>query len=44
MNRPEDEKPIPAGELNRRDFLIRVGCASAAALAAGGLGLAFYDS
>ncbi|OGP72877.1 MAG: Tat pathway signal protein [Deltaproteobacteria bacterium RBG_13_58_19] len=35
---------MPAGELNRRDFLIRVGCASAAALAAGGLGLAFYDS
>ncbi|MBM4274645.1 MAG: DUF362 domain-containing protein [Deltaproteobacteria bacterium] len=30
--------------MNRRDFLIRVGCASAAALAAGGLGLALYDS
>jgi uncharacterized protein (DUF362 family) len=30
-------------ELNRRDFLKRLGYASAAALAAGGLGLALYD-
>jgi len=32
------------GALNRRDFLKRLGYASAAALAAGGLGLALYDS
>jgi uncharacterized protein (DUF362 family) len=31
------------GELNRRDFLKRIGFASAVALAAGGLGLALYD-
>jgi uncharacterized protein (DUF362 family) len=31
------------GELSRRDFLKRVGYASAVALAAGGLGLALYD-
>ena len=31
------------GELNRRDFLKRVGYASAMALATGGLGLALYD-
>lgn len=30
-------------ELSRRDFLKRVGCASAQALAAGGLGWALYD-
>ncbi len=44
MNQPTDEKRIPTGELNRRDFLKRVGYASALALAAGGLGLALYDS
>ncbi len=31
-------------DLSRRDFLKRVGCASALALAAGGLGWALYDS
>jgi uncharacterized protein (DUF362 family) len=39
-----DEKDTPIGELSRRDFLKRVGFASALALAAGGLGLALYDS
>ncbi len=39
----KDAKP-ETGELNRRDFLKRVGYASALALAAGGLGLALYDS
>jgi len=38
-----DKKPEP-GDLNRRDFLKRVGYASAVALAAGGLGLTLYDS
>jgi uncharacterized protein (DUF362 family) len=37
-----DAKPDTA-ELNRRDFLKRVGYASALALATGGLGLALYD-
>jgi len=37
-----DAKP-ETGELNRRDFLKRVGYASAVALATGGLGLALYD-
>jgi uncharacterized protein (DUF362 family) len=37
-----DAKPDTA-ELNRRDFLKRVGFASALALATGGLGLALYD-
>ncbi len=40
MKRPTDEER----ELTRRDFLIRVGYASALALTAGGLGLAIYDS
>ncbi|MBM4295888.1 MAG: DUF362 domain-containing protein, partial [Deltaproteobacteria bacterium] len=44
MKRPTEEEQRQARELNRRDFLIRVGCASAAALAAGGLGWALYDS
>jgi uncharacterized protein (DUF362 family) len=39
----EPEK-IEAEEMNRRDFLKRLGYASAAALAAGGLGLALHDS
>jgi uncharacterized protein (DUF362 family) len=39
-----DEERIKVKELTRRDFLIRVGYASAAALAAGGLGLALYDA
>ena len=37
-----DAKPETA-ELNRRDFLKRVGYASALTLATGGLGLALYD-
>ena len=37
-----DAKPLTR-ELNRRDFLKRVGYASAVALATGGLGLALYD-
>lgn len=43
MKRPPDAERIPTVELNRRDFLKRVGYASAVALAAGGLGLALYD-
>jgi uncharacterized protein (DUF362 family) len=43
VNRPKHKDPISANELNRREFLKRVGYASAAALAAGGLGLALYD-
>ncbi len=38
----QDAKPETA-ELNRRDFLKRVGYASALALGACGLGLALYD-
>jgi uncharacterized protein (DUF362 family) len=38
-----DEKKLRTGELNRRDFLKRLGYASALTLAAGGLGLALYD-
>jgi uncharacterized protein (DUF362 family) len=41
---PKDEEKPRAGDLNRRDFLKRVGYASALALAAGGLGLALYDA
>lgn len=43
MNRPKDAERLPTAELSRRDFLKRVGYASAMALAAGGLGLALYD-
>jgi uncharacterized protein (DUF362 family) len=39
---PDAENPV-AGELNRRDFLKRLGYASALALASGGFGLALYD-
>lgn len=39
-----DEEQQGAGELNRRDFLKRLGYASALALAASGLGLALYDA
>lgn len=42
MNEPSEKKP-PSEELSRRDFLKRVGYASAVALTAGGLGLALYD-
>ncbi|MFI5332414.1 MAG: DUF362 domain-containing protein [Desulfobaccales bacterium] len=44
MNRPEDEEKRRTDELNRRDFLKRVGYASVLTLVAGGLGLALYDS
>ncbi len=44
MNKTAEEKDIRTEELTRRDFLKRVGYASALALAAGGLGLALYDS
>jgi uncharacterized protein (DUF362 family) len=44
LNRPKDEEPVRTGELNRRDFLKRLGYASALTLAAGGLGLALYDA
>ena len=43
MNQPPDEKQQQPEELSRRDFLKRVGYASALALAAGGLGLVLYD-
>jgi uncharacterized protein (DUF362 family) len=39
-----DGKSISTDDLTRRDFLKRVGYASALALAAGGLGLTLYDS
>jgi uncharacterized protein (DUF362 family) len=39
-----DEKPERKEELTRRDFLKRLGYASAAALGACGLGLALYDA
>jgi len=42
-SKPRGAKPETA-EMNRRDFLKRVGYASALALAAGGLGLALHDS
>jgi uncharacterized protein (DUF362 family) len=44
MTKPHHDKPISAGALNRRDFLKRVGYASALVLAAGGLGLSLYDA
>jgi uncharacterized protein (DUF362 family) len=44
VKKPEDDQQLQTGELNRRDFIKRIGYASAAALAAGGLGLALYDS
>jgi uncharacterized protein (DUF362 family) len=44
VKKSTDDKPIQTEELNRRDFIRRVGYASALALAAGGLGLALYDS
>lgn len=43
MNKPSEKKPPQTEELSRRDFLKRVGYASALAVAAGGLGLALYD-
>ena len=44
MKKDTDEKKIKTDNLDRRDFLKRVGYASAVALAAGGLGLSLYDS
>jgi uncharacterized protein (DUF362 family) len=44
VNKNTEDKDIQTEELNRRDFLKRVGYASALALAAGGLSLALYDS
>jgi len=44
VKKSTDDEKIRTGELNRRDFLKRVGYASALALAAGGLGLALHDS
>jgi uncharacterized protein (DUF362 family) len=44
VKKPTEEERIQAGELNRRNFIKRLGYASVAALAAGGLGLALYDS
>jgi uncharacterized protein (DUF362 family) len=44
LKQPADEEKQKAAELNRRDFLKRLGYASALALAAGGLGLALHDS
>ncbi len=44
MNNKADENDTPSGDMNRRDFLRRVGYASALALAAGGLGLALFNS
>ena len=41
---PKKRDQPETAELNRRDFLKRVGYASALALATGGLGLALYDS
>ena len=43
MKQPTDAERIQTRELNRRDFLKRIGYASALALASGGLGLALYD-
>jgi len=43
MNRPTDDDRIRHGELTRRDFLKRLGYASALAVAAGGLGWALSD-
>lgn len=43
MNDSTDKEPPQTVDLSRRDFLKRVGYASALALAAGGLGLALFD-
>jgi uncharacterized protein (DUF362 family) len=44
VKKPTSEEQIQTGQLNRRDFLIRLGYASALALAAGGLVLTLNDS
>jgi len=41
---PKEQDQVITAEITRRDFLKRVGYASALALAAGGLGLALYDA
>ncbi|HEY9073515.1 MAG TPA: DUF362 domain-containing protein, partial [Desulfobaccales bacterium] len=41
--KPTDKEKPGTGDLNRRDFLIRLGYASAVALGACGLGLTLYD-
>ncbi|MBM4284632.1 MAG: DUF362 domain-containing protein [Deltaproteobacteria bacterium] len=43
MAATDDKKQASAPEISRRDFLTRLGYASALTLAAGGLGLALYD-
>jgi len=43
VTRPGGDEKIMVGDLSRRDFLIRLGYASALALAAGGLGWALHD-
>jgi len=43
VKQPTDDEKIRTGELNRRDFLKRMGYASVLTLAAGGLGLSLYD-
>jgi len=44
VKQPKDEERLLAAGMNRRDFLKRLGYASVVALAAGGGGLALYDS
>jgi uncharacterized protein (DUF362 family) len=44
VTKPPDENQLQTQELSRRDFLKRLGYASALTLAAGSLGLALYDS
>jgi uncharacterized protein (DUF362 family) len=43
VNQSSDDKAKSSSDLNRRDFIKRLGFASALAVAAGGLGLALYD-
>ena len=43
MKHPADKDQTPSSELNRRDFLKRLGYASALAVTVGGLGFALYD-
>ena len=43
MTRPTDEERLQTAEMNRRDFLKRVGYASVLAVGTCGLGLALYD-
>jgi uncharacterized protein (DUF362 family) len=43
VKHPTDKDQTPGSELNRRDFLKRLGYASALAVTAGGLGFALFD-